>query len=79
MKLFVALLIGAGLVSTSSVCAKPREQKLVKPVVVDNFCNMYGVGYHRVAGTDVCIKVSGYVSTTLGFSGGGPMPGKPGH
>jgi hypothetical protein len=78
VKWLVALLVGAGLAATSSVCAKPREQKLAKPVEVDKICDVYGVGYHRVIGTDLCIKVSGYVSTTFGFSSGGPIPGKPG-
>ena len=77
VKLLVPLLVCAGLVATSSVCAKPREQHGTKPIEVDNFCDVCGEGYHGVPGTDVCVKVSGYISTTVGVSRGGPESGKP--
>ena len=78
MKLLVPLLVGAGLVATFPAAAKPSEQTVAKPVEVDNFCDVYGEGFHRVPGSDVCVKVSGSVTTTIGFSSGSNS-GKPSH
>ena len=78
MKLLVPLLVGAGLVATFPAAVKPSEQTVTKPVDVDKFCDVYGESFHRVPGSDVCVKVSGSVTTTVGFSGGSKS-GKPSH
>jgi hypothetical protein len=73
------LLFSAGLGAAFPVCAKPSEQTVTQPVEVDKFCDVYGEGYQRVRGSDVCIKVSGYVSTTIGVSSDGSKSEKPSH
>ena len=75
MKLLGSFLIGAALVAALPVAAKPREQAVAKPPEVDNFCDIYGAGFQRVPGSDVCVKVR--VSITVGVSSGS-RGGKPG-
>jgi hypothetical protein len=78
MKSFVLLLVGAGLVATAPAAAKPREQPVAKPAEAeaDTYCDVYGEGFQRMPGSDVCVKVSVSVTTTVGFSGGS-RAGKP--
>jgi len=78
VKLLAPLLVGASLVATVPVAAKPKEQTVTKPVEVDTFCDVYGEGFQRVPGSDVCVKISGSVTATVGFSSGSKS-GKPSH
>ena len=52
----------AGLVSVSGVQAADLPVK-AKPVQYVKICSLYGAGFHYIPGTDMCIKVGGYVRT----------------
>ena len=78
MKLLVPFLVGAGLVVAFPVGAKPREQAVAKPSEVDNICGVFGEGFQRVPGSDVCVKVSASITETVGVSGRSRR-GTPGH
>ena len=70
MKLLVSLLVGAALMAACPAYAKPKQRDLAPPTDADNVCAIYGAGYHRVPGTDTCIKVGGYISAEAGVSSG---------
>ena len=83
MKMVKSLLLGsaAGLVAVAGAQAADLPVK-AKPVEYVKICSLYGVGFYYIPGTDMCLKVGGWVraqyqyhangSTTSGnFNGGG--------
>jgi hypothetical protein len=50
----------AGLISVGGAQAADMPVK-AKPVQYVKICALYGDGYYYIPGTDVCIKVGGYV------------------
>jgi Porin subfamily len=64
MKMVKSLLLGsaAGLVAVSAGQAADLPVK-AKPVEYVRVCNLYGAGFFYLPGTDVCIKLGGFLRT----------------
>jgi hypothetical protein len=62
MKMVKSLLLGtaAGLVAVAGAQAADMPVK-AKPVQYVKICSLYGDGFYYIPGTDVCLKVGGYV------------------
>jgi Porin subfamily len=62
MKMVKGLLLGsaAGLAAVSGTQAADLPVK-AKPVQYVKVCNLYGEGFYYIPGTDICLKVGGYV------------------
>ena len=62
MKMVKSLLLGsaAGLVAIAGAQAADLPVK-AKPVQYVKICSLYGVGFYYIPGTDMCIKVGGWV------------------
>src|SRR5262245_61042907 len=62
MKMVKRLLLGsaAGLVAVAGAQAADLPVK-AKPVQYVKICTLYGVGFYYIPGTDMCIKIGGYV------------------
>jgi Porin subfamily len=81
MKMVKSLLLGsaAGLVAVSAGQAADLPVK-AKPVEYVKVCSLYGAGFYYMPGTDICLKIGGYVraETTWGGNGNftqGPVQG----
>ena len=72
MKMVKSLLLGsaAGLVALTGAQAADLPVK-AKPVQYVKICSLYGAGFYYILGTDMCIKVGGWVRarTPLGLVG----------
>jgi hypothetical protein len=70
MKVTKSLLLGAaaGLVAMSGAQAADLPVK-AKPVEYVKICSAYGAGFYYIPGTDICIRVGGYVYYELGVKG----------
>jgi hypothetical protein len=83
MKMVKSLLLGsaAGLVAVTAGQAADLPVK-AKPVEYVKICSLYGAGFYYMPGTDMCIKVGGWVRTeafwgnTNGNSSWGPFAGQ---
>src|SRR5262249_11577460 len=62
MKMVKSLLLGsaAGLVAVAGAQAADLPVK-AKPVQYVKICTLYGVGFYYIPGTDMCLKIGGYV------------------
>ena len=62
MKMVKTLLLGsaAGLMAVAGAQAADLPVK-AKPVEYVKVCSLYGAGYYYIPGTDICMKVGGYV------------------
>ena len=62
MKMVKSLLLGsaAGLVAVAGAQAADLPVK-AKPVEYVKICSLYGVGFYYIPGTDMCIKIGGWV------------------
>src|SRR5262249_18556855 len=62
MKMVKSLLLGsaAGLVTVAGAQAADLPVK-ARPVQYVKICNLYGVGFYYIPGTDTCLKIGGYV------------------
>jgi porin-like protein len=62
MKMVKSLLLGsaAGLVAIAGAQAADLPVK-AKPVQYVKICSLYGVGFYYIPGTDMCLKVGGFV------------------
>ena len=69
MKMVKSLLLGsaAGLVAVAGAQAADLPVK-AKPVEYVKVCSLYGAGYYYMPGTDICMKIGGYIR--FQFSGG---------
>jgi hypothetical protein len=81
MKMVKSLLLGsaAGLVAVTAGQAADLPVK-AKPVEYVKVCSLYGAGFYYMPGTDICLKIGGYVraETTWGSNGNfaqGPTQG----
>jgi hypothetical protein len=81
MKMVKSLLLGsaAGLVAVTAGQAADLPVK-AKPVEYVKICSLYGAGFYYMPGTDMCIKIGGYVRAEItDYSGGnmsqGPVQG----
>src|SRR5262249_27146390 len=68
MKMVKSLLLGsaAGLVAVSAGQAADLPVK-AKPVEYVKVCSLYGAGFYYMPGTDMCIKIGGYVRAEAGY------------
>src|SRR5919109_3105809 len=67
MKMVKSLLLGsaAGLVAVSGTQAADLPVK-AKPVEYVKICTLYGEGFYYIPGTDICLKVGGYIRADYG-------------
>lgn len=70
MKVMKSLLLGAaaGLVATAGAQAADLPVK-AKPVEYVKICSAYGAGFYYIPGTDICLRVGGYVFLETGVKG----------
>jgi hypothetical protein len=74
MKMVKSLLLGsaAGLVAVTAGQAADLPVK-AKPVEYVKICSLYGAGFYYMPGTDLCIKVGGWVRAEAVWGGNGSM------
>jgi len=72
MKMVKSLLLGsaAGLVAVSAGQAADLPVK-AKPVEYVKVCNLYGAGFYYMPGTDICMKLGGFLRTEWNVHAGG--------
>src|SRR6478752_2287244 len=72
MKMVKSLLLGtaAGLAAVSGTQAADLPVK-AKPVEYVKICSLYGEGFYYIPGTDICLKVGGYVQADYGWNSAG--------
>ena len=71
MKMVKSLLLGttAGLVAVAGAQAADMPVKAA-PVQYVKICSLYGDGFYYIPGTDICLKVGGYVRGEYGWNNG---------
>src|SRR5262245_47812796 len=69
MKMLKSVLLGSasGLVAVSGTWAANLPGK-AKPVEYVKICSLYGEGFYYIPGTDICLKIGGYVRADYGFN-----------
>ena len=69
MKMVKSLLLGsaAGLVVVAGTQAADLPVK-AKPVEYVKICTLYGEGFYYIPGTDICLKVGGYIRADYGWN-----------
>ena len=74
MKMVKSLLLGtaAGLVAMSGAQAADLPVK-AKPVQYVKICSLYGAGFYYIPGTDMCLKIGGYVRQQVGYGLNGSL------
>ena len=84
MKMVKSLLLGsaAGIIAVAGAQAADLPVK-AKPVEYVKVCSLYGAGYYYMPGTDICLKLGGFVRYQLNYNAGnsisgGPQLGSPG-
>ena len=72
MKMVKSLLLGsaAGLVAVAGAQAADLPVKAA-PVQYVKICSLYGVGFYYIPGTDMCIKIGGYVRFEASYNTNG--------
>ena len=75
MKMMKSLLLGsaAGLVAIAGAQAADLPVK-AKPVDYVRICSAYGAGFYYIPGTDICLRVGGYVFIESGYNGRAAVP-----
>ena len=74
MKMVKSLLLGsaAGLVAVSAGQAADLPVK-AKPVEYVKVCSLYGAGFYYMPGTDMCIKIGGWVRAEAAWGANGSL------
>ncbi len=74
MKIVKSLLLGsaAGLAVVTAGQAADLPVK-AKPVEYVKICSLYGAGFYYMPGTDICLKIGGYVRAEATWGGNGNM------
>jgi hypothetical protein len=74
MKMVRSLLLGsaAGLVAVAGAQAADLPVK-AKPVQYVKICSLYGVGFYYIPGTDMCLKIGGWVRAEYAYGDNGNM------
>jgi Porin subfamily len=69
MKIVKNLLLGstAGLVAVSATQAADLPVK-AKPVQYVRICDLYGAGFYYIPGSEICLKIGGYVQADYGWN-----------
>ena len=75
MKMMKSLLLGsaAGLVAIAGAQAADLPVK-AKPVEYVKVCSAYGAGFYFIPGTDICLRVGGYVFIEAGWNARNAVP-----
>src|SRR5215475_3074711 len=78
MKMAKSLLLGtaAGLVAVAGAQAADMPVKAA-PVQYVKICNLYGDGFYYIPGTDICLKVGGYVRGEYAWNAGASQTNDP--
>ena len=78
MKMVKSLLLGtaAGLVAMTGAQAADLPVK-AKPVQYVKICSLYGAGFYYIPGTDMCLKIGGWVRAEYGYGMNGGLGGAP--
>src|SRR5665647_2517759 len=78
MKMVKSLLLGtaAGLVAMTGAQAADLPVK-AKPVQYVKICSLYGAGFYYIPGTDMCLKVGGWVRAEYGYGDNGNITNGP--
>jgi hypothetical protein len=78
MKMVKRLLLGsaAGLVAVSAGQAADLPVK-AKPVEYVKICTLYGAGFYYMPGTDICLKIGGYVRAETTYHSNGNFAAGP--
>jgi hypothetical protein len=74
MKMVKSLLLGSatGLVAIAGAQAADLPVK-AKPVQYVKICSLYGVGFYYIPGTDMCLKIGGWVRAEYGWGSNGSL------
>ena len=74
MKMVKSLLLGtaAGLVAMAGAQAADLPVK-AKPVQYVKICSLYGAGFYYIPGTDMCLKIGGWVRPKFGYGVNGSL------
>ena len=74
MKMVKSLLLGtaAGLVAVAGAQAADMPVKAA-PVQYVKICTLYGDGFYYIPGTDICLKIGGYVRAEYGYNYGASL------
>jgi hypothetical protein len=74
MKMVKSLLLGtaAGIVALSGAQAADLPVK-AKPVQYVKICSLYGAGFYYIPGTDMCLKIGGWVRQQVGYGVNGSL------
>ena len=72
MKMVKSLLLGtaAGLVAMTGAQAADLPVK-AKPVQYVKICSLYGAGFYYIPGTDMCLKMGGWVRAEAAWGDNG--------
>ena len=72
MKMVKSLLLGsaAGIVAIAGAQAADLPVK-AKPVQYVKICSLYGAGFYYVPGTDMCLKIGGWVRQQISWNANG--------
>src|SRR5499433_4588726 len=72
MRMVKSLLLGsaAGLVAVAGAQAADLPVK-ARPVQYVKICNLYGVGFYYIPGTDTCLRIGGHLRSEYSFWSGG--------
>jgi len=78
MKMVKSLLLGtaAGLVAVAGAQAADMPVKAA-PVQYVKICTLYGDGFYYIPGTDICLKIGGYVRGEYGYNYGASLTNGP--
>jgi porin-like protein len=76
MRMVKSLLLGsaAGLVAVAGAQAADLPVK-AKPVQYVKICSLYGVGFYYIPGTDMCLKIGGWVRAEMAYGVNGQSVG----
>jgi len=61
------LLLGTATAFATVGGAQAADLAVAEPVDYVKVCDAYGAGYWYIPGTDTCLKIGGYVKSTIGF------------
>src|SRR5215468_3580033 len=69
MRMVKSLLLGsaAGVAAVTGTQAADLPVK-ARPVEYVKICSLYGAGFYYVPGSDVCLKIGGYVRSDYGYN-----------
>ena len=67
------LLAGAASLLTVATAQAADLPVKVKPIQYVKVCSLYGAGFYYIPGTDICLKVGGYLRAEADVNAGGTL------